>query len=124
MAKRKSAAAKKKAAKKRAAPAKKPAVPLAALSEYARGEATTYLNRPEVTSVGVGYKIVNGKRTQEPVIQFTVERKSTLEELRRQDIEPLPKTVTINGVQVATDVVERTFKAGFTVLTETTKDPR
>lgn len=59
------------------------------------------LKRPGVTAVGVGYKYVNGQRTDEISVQVFVRRKR--KNVPRKQM--VPKT--INGVP--TDVIERTF---------------
>jgi hypothetical protein len=47
----------------------------AALREFIRTEGSTYLKDPNVTSIGVGYKVRGGKQTKEISIQFTVATK-------------------------------------------------
>ncbi len=87
-----------------------------ALRDFVRKEASGYLKQPNVTSVGVGYKITDGKPTPEISIQFTVGRKVAPEALEALDAAELPKTVTIRDgdatVTVPTDVIERTFEVG------------
>jgi len=60
---------------------------------------------PNVTGVGVGYKIVNGRRTDEVCVRVYVSRKRAPEELDPGDMAP----PSINGV--ATDVIEALFEA-------------
>lgn len=75
-----------------------------------RQVADEYLQKPNITSVGIGYKIVDGKQTDEQVLQFTVGRKLTPEALAEESLPPIPETITANGITFKTDVVERDFK--------------
>ena len=86
------------------------------LRRYVRDHAAGYLDRPNVTSVGIGHKIVDGKRTKEVCIQFTVGRKLRPEALASEGVAPLPASVTVNGVAVPTDVVERSFSPGYKIV--------
>lgn len=75
--------AKKKAAKsmnrvKRAARAKSHSAPsMDALKDFVRSRGAEYLKDPNVSSVGIGYKTVGGKRTKQLAVQFTVQEKAT-----------------------------------------------
>ena len=87
------------------------------LKQFVRHEAAAYLDRPNVTSVGIGYKTKDGKRTRELSIQFSVSRKLQPEALASAGVEPIPRSFIIDGVEVATDVVERTFKPSYRLVT-------
>ena len=80
-----------------------------ALKSYVRNEAAYFLDKPNVTSIGVGYKQVAGKATKELCIQFTVGKKSAPERLEALGMELLPKKLTVDGIEVPTDVLERTY---------------
>jgi len=54
---------------------------VADLKQIARYQAVRYLVQENVTSVGVGYKVKDGKQTNELCIQFTVGQKIALESL-------------------------------------------
>jgi hypothetical protein len=58
------------------------------------------LNFDNVVGVGVGYKIVNGRSTNEPSIMVLVKKKLPKETLKKRDI--IPKTLG----QISTDVIE------------------
>lgn len=74
------------------------------------------LDHPGVTSVGVGYRIKDGKPTSEIVIQCTVEQKLAPEELVSAHRQPLPESVpTADGSQVPVDIVQRSYRASFFV---------
>ena len=62
-----------------------------------------FLDREGVTGVDVGYKYVDGKKTDDLAIRVYVQKKKPPEELSRA--ERIPKTV--RGIK--TDVIERTF---------------
>lgn len=90
------------------------------LKKLVRTKAVKYLNQTGINSVGVGYKIKDGKQTDTLCIQFTLDNKMSLESLENADITPLPTSMmTDDGQVVLTDVVERKF-----VLTHNTvSDP-
>ncbi|TWD79129.1 endonuclease G [Kribbella amoyensis] len=89
-----------------------------ALREYVRTEGTKYLKDPNVSSIGIGYKVRDGRPTKEISIQFTVATKAEPEALGDLDTKELPKSITINGVEVPTDVLERTYHPDFRVVPE------
>ncbi len=80
----------------------------------AKGEAL--LNLPNVTSVGIGYKVSDAKRTSIPSLQFSVVRKASLESLAAEGAVALPKSIEFEGVSIPTDVVERTFQPSYAVV--------
>ena len=81
-----------------------------ALKSFVRNEAAHYLNQDNVTSVGVGYKVTGGKQTKELAIQYTVQEKSDLDILESIDEDPLPESFVIDGVEISTDVIERSYE--------------
>jgi len=84
-----------------------------------RKQAQKFLNRTEVTSVGVGYRVKDGKPTDELCIQFTVDRKLAPEALEAAGMEPLPKEfVDEDGNAICVDVIERSYKASVTLMGE------
>jgi endonuclease G, mitochondrial len=92
---------------------------------HVRAHGEQYLQDPNVTSVGVGYKQVKGERHAELSIQFTVDQKVTPQELGGLDTKPIPKTITLqSGAVVPTDVIERSFKPSYLMVKSTAKDPR
>lgn len=94
------------------------------LKQAAREAAATYLDHPNVTSVGVGTKSEGGKPTGDLCIQFTVGRKVEPQALVAEGIPPLPKSITVDGVEIPTDVVERRFKPSWQLVAQAVKDPR
>jgi endonuclease G len=94
------------------------------LKQAAREAADTWLDHPNVTSVGVGTKTEGGKPTGGLCIQFTVGRKITPEGLVAEGIPPLPTSITVDGVEIPTDVVERRYTPSWQLVPDAVKDPR
>lgn len=80
------------------------------LKDFVRKEAPRFLKQPNVTSMGVGFKIKDGQPTKEVCIQFTVGRKVAPEALENIGATELPKSFLIDGVEVPTDVIQRTYE--------------
>lgn len=83
----------------------------AAVQAAVRQVADEYLKDPNVTSVGIGYKVKEGKRTDELAMQFTVGQKIAPEGLEAVGTRPIPEAITVNGMTFPTDVLEREFQA-------------
>jgi endonuclease G, mitochondrial len=89
------------------------------LVDLLRRKAQAYLRMPNVTSVGIGRRIKDGKETGELAIQFTVERKLAPEGLALEGLQALPTTIADDdGTEVPVDVLERSFKASYRILEE------
>jgi len=92
---------------------------LAALQRFIRTKGEDYLRDPNVSSIGIGYKVTDGRQTPEISVQFTVNEKHSapgaLEALRTA---PLPASITVDGVTVPTDVIERRYEPAFRVVPE------
>jgi endonuclease G len=82
---------------------------VALLKPFVRSQAAHYLDRANVTSIGIGRKKTKGKSTGQLAVVFTVGKKVAPEGLAAAGLEALPKTVTVAGVVVPTDVQERVF---------------
>jgi endonuclease G len=95
-----------------------------ALVAFVRQNAPTYLGDPNVTSVGVGYKIVDGQPTDQLAIQFTVRNKAQPESLSELDTVLIPPSLEVNGVTVPTDVLERDYRPAFIEVDAAPKDER
>lgn len=80
-----------------------------AIQAAVRQVADEYLQDPNINSVGVGYKVTDGKQTNELALQFTVGQKFAPEALEAIATRPIPETITANGITFTTDVVERAF---------------
>ncbi len=81
-----------------------------ALQAAVRQVADEYLPDPNINSVGVGYRMKDGKRTNELALQFTVGQKFAPEALEAVATRRIPETITVNGYSFETDVVERKFE--------------
>jgi endonuclease G, mitochondrial len=79
------------------------------LKNFVRKEASHFLQQENITSIGIGYKIKNSKPTKELSIQFTVGRKVTPEEIENIGSVEIPQSFTIDGVEVSTDVIQRSY---------------
>jgi endonuclease G len=87
------------------------------LIQVLRKKAQQYLRSPNVTSVGVGKRVVNGKPTGEYAIQFTVGRKLGPEALVAEGIPPLPSTIKgDDGEDIPVDVIQRSYKASYEII--------
>jgi endonuclease G len=96
------------------------------LRQYVRVHAKRFLEDKNITSVGIGYRIDDGKPTKELCVQFTVASKPevsgvALEEL---DTTPIPETLDIGGEEIPTDVIQRDFKLAYTLEAPPPADPR
>jgi endonuclease G len=89
-----------------------------------RQVAEKYLRDPNVNSVGVGYKMAGGKRTDTIALQFTVGRKFAPQELEAVETQPIPQSLEANGITFQTDVLERNFERHPAAVSEDIKDER
>ena len=85
------------------------------LRELVGQVAPQYLSQPNISSVGIGYKVSGkrGRRTNQLSVQFTVEKKFDLE-TAPQAIEAIgsveiPRTFEVDGVEIPSDVLERSY---------------
>jgi endonuclease G len=93
----------------------------AAVSLHAR----RFLRLANVTSLGIGYKRIQGVRTDDLSLQFTVNRKLSGSELAvlRQPV--LPSRLDLpDGTNLWTDVVERSYRLTHGTPPATPSDPR
>jgi len=81
----------------------------ALVQKAARQYLRQLLARPGVTMVLSGYKTTGGQRTTTPAVVIGVRKKRPVAEMMAEEL--LPQRLEINGVSVATDVIEATFKA-------------
>jgi endonuclease G, mitochondrial len=79
------------------------------LKNFVRKESARFLKQENITSIGIGYKIKDGKPTKELSIQFTVDLKVAPEEIESIGSAEIPKSFTIDGVEVPTDVIQRSY---------------
>ncbi|WP_420155630.1 DNA/RNA non-specific endonuclease [Siphonobacter sp.] len=94
------------------------------LKQFVRTRGADYLLDKNISSIGIGYKCVDGKRSREVVIQFTVETKVQPEVLPSLGTILIPASIVVDGQEVPTDVLERSFQASFLVVDERVSNPR
>ncbi|OZI07419.1 endonuclease [Siphonobacter sp. BAB-5385] len=94
------------------------------LKQFVRTRGADYLLDKNISSIGIGYKCVDGKRSREVVIQFTVETKVQPEVLPSLGTILIPGAIVVDGQEVPTDVLERSFQASFLVVDERVSNPR
>ena len=99
-------------------------VNLDALREFVRTKAIDFLRDPNINSVGIGYKVTKGVETKQLAVQFTVDAKAAPEALGGLGSVPIPKTFTVGGVEVPTDVVQRKYRPTYRVVQSTAKGER
>lgn len=87
-----------------------------ALRRFVRAQGPGYLADPNVTSIGIGYKITGGRRTRTVSVQFTVAEKLPVPELEAVGGAALPGSVTVDGVEVPTDVLKRSYVPSFRLV--------
>lgn len=88
------------------------------LRDFVRTRGADYLKDPNISSVGIGYKIKDNEPTKEISIQFTVDRKVVPEEIESINTVLIPKSFKIKGKDIPTDVIERKFTVQFRVIPE------
>lgn len=96
----------------------------AAIEAAVRQVADEYLGDPNITSVGVAYRVKDGKPTDELALQFTVKTKFAPQGLEAAPTRPIPGRIEANGIQFTTDVVERRYKTQPTAVAALPKTDR
>lgn len=94
------------------------------LRDFVREEGAVWLKDPNITSVGIGYKTVDGGKTKELCLQFTVGKKVPETQLESLGTQVIPKKIRVGGYEVETDVLERTFRPSYELVKLEAKDPR
>jgi len=94
------------------------------LKQYIRTRGPDLLEDPNVSSVGIGHKIKNGTRGKQVALQFTVKSKVEPEALEALGTTRIPGTITVDGTDVPTDVIERSYQPHFRVVAEVEKPVR
>ncbi|HJU39024.1 MAG TPA: DNA/RNA non-specific endonuclease, partial [Tahibacter sp.] len=94
------------------------------MKRFIRSRGSDYLKDDNVTSIGIGYRVVDGKPTKEVALQFCVQRKAAPEVLEALGEPPLPRNIVFEGVALPTDVVQRSFRPGYVIVESLAKDDR
>ncbi|MBS3921662.1 MAG: DNA/RNA non-specific endonuclease [Nitrosarchaeum sp.] len=105
-------------------PKKKSSPLMPKLKKFVRTCGAEYLKDPNITSIGIGYKLKDGIPSNELAIQFTVDSKAVPEDLARLDTKLIPESIEIDGVKIPTDVIQRKFTAEFHIVEETPSNER
>lgn len=89
------------------------------LKTFVRTKGVDYLKDSNISSVGIGYKLVGGKPTDQLAIQFTVKEKASApESLDHLGTVRIPPSFKVGGVEIPTDVIRREFKAEYRLVAE------
>ncbi len=99
-------------------------VSMESLKNFVRSRGVDYLRDPNISSVGIGYKVKDGKTTNEISVQFTVHQKSQPEMLAAIETELIPTSFEIDGITVPTDVLERTYETSHQLVPEAAASSR
>lgn len=91
------------------------------LIEVLRARAQRWLRDPNVTSIGVGPRLVGGRPTGELSIQVSVAEKiRNAKQLAARGFKQLPRTLrSPDGREIPIDVVERSFRLSFDLVAPT-----
>ncbi|MEU8435575.1 DNA/RNA non-specific endonuclease [Streptomyces sp. NPDC029216] len=92
---------------------------IASAKQYIRTHGSGYLKDPNISSIGIGYRETNGRRTKELTLQFTVDTKVTPEGLAPLHTREIPPVIDLgDGRTLSTDVIERSYQPHFLVVPE------
>lgn len=94
------------------------------LKSYLRQNASKFLNEKNISSVGIGLKQKNGKRTNEVCLQFSVNEKIELSTLESLNEFIIPETIEIDGQVITTDVIARKYELSFEVIEDVSDNSR
>lgn len=94
------------------------------LRDFVRSQAKAFLKDPNITSIGVGYKSVRGVPTKQLSVQFTVRSKVGENQIEALGSAMIPKSLTVDGVEIPTDVLEREYHPTFEIVAPEGKDIR
>lgn len=86
------------------------------LKNFIRQNSSKFLEDKNISSLGIGLKVINGNRTNELCLQFTVDEKIELEHLENINTILIPKTIKIGDFEVPTDVLQRKYELTFEVI--------
>ncbi|WP_091929594.1 DNA/RNA non-specific endonuclease [Blastococcus sp. DSM 46786] len=92
---------------------------MARLRRFIRTNGEAYLADPNISSIGIGYKTIEGSRTSDISVQFTVAKKvAGSDQLESMGTVAVPPVIVVDGVAVPTDVLERTYAPSFRLVAE------
>ncbi|MCY9784362.1 DNA/RNA non-specific endonuclease [Nocardiopsis sp. EMB25] len=91
---------------------------IAALKKFIRTQGEGYLRDPNVSSIGIARKTTDSRPEGEIALQFTVDKKAQPEQLEALGTKKLPESITVDGVEVPTEVLQRSYEPQFRVVAE------
>jgi len=94
------------------------------LKNFIRQNGSSYLQDNNISSIGIGYKIQRGKRTDELSLQFTVNEKVELDVLENIASKPIPDTLEVGGITIPTDVLERRYQLSYEIIEDISDNNR
>ena len=86
------------------------------LKQFIRTKGEEYLKDPNISSMGIGYKQTGGKQQAELALQFTVDKKAAPEMLESLNTSRIPETISVDGMEVPTDVIQRRYVASYKIV--------
>lgn len=89
-----------------------------ALREFVRAHRADFLADPNITSIGIGHKVVGRRSTDVVCVQFTVATKVAPAEVEALGSEVIPEAVEVERRRVPTDVLERAYAPSYLVVPE------
>jgi endonuclease G len=102
---------------------KKPVISEQDVKSVVRSQAQHFLKQANITSVGVGYKITDGKTTDVLSVQFTVGSKVAPERLESFGFSPLPSHFTLKtGKTIPVDIIERSYEVHYEIVADPEAD--
>lgn len=92
---------------------------LTLLRHFIDARGAQFLRDPNISSIGIGYKVTAGAPDGPLSLQFTVEHKTRTDALGALGTRPIPATVDLGGHRVPTDVLERSFAPAYRIVADT-----
>ena len=94
------------------------------LKRFIRARGEGYLRDKNITSIGIGCKRSSADSAGTLALQFSVAEKVVPEALKSMGTHLIPREIEFEGVKIPTDVVQRSFRAGYIVSENLEKDVR
>ena len=91
------------------------------LRSFIRARGAQFLANPQVTSVGIGYKEVQGQKP-ELAVTFTLNQQAVVQGVGAAD--PVPEKILVDGVEFPTTKIDRTYKPSYKPVSLEAKDVR
>jgi endonuclease G len=82
-----------------------------------------FFQKYQFNGVGIAFKEKKGTPTKKLSLQFTVEKKLTEEELKKQGLLAFPKYIVYQNKRISVDVVERVYELSFALSRKSKLNP-